>query len=322
MSDLNIQLLSSSTMTVQQINTSEDHSDIDHVGLTAQQTYKIQYTGLFNSYVLSRFGFVAGLPAYGEYFIDADSEILFVSHVSAKKEPGAVADATTNQQAYYIVTYSPLTSQRMDLSPLDRPPLRSGSGSKLTEVRAYDVNKKGIVNAVGDFYENLPAQYIPGGEVTITRNEASDPSAVCSAYSNTINTNAFGSIPALAGIFGDITYDEIIENYSGEQITYFRTHYPIRRRNDKDGWNFVPINYGWKYKNAGKVYAVGAGGPGDPSPGIHGPVFLAADGTLLNPDGTGKPTAPIVFPTGTGGAPDGYQFITDTDWNALGLPTF
>jgi hypothetical protein len=139
------------------------------------------------------------------------------------------------------------------------------------------------------------------------------------AYSFSTNSdNFFGASPG-QGMMGKISFKKVIEKFAGTDVTYFAVSYPIRTRTDANGWNFCPINYGYRGK-------VKAGGPAISSkylPGLDGtggPVFLAADGTLLNPDGSALPTPPIIFPAASGSTPAGYVTLEQRPWAALGLP--
>jgi hypothetical protein len=297
----------------------EESASVDRHGITIPAVFRIKFIGLWSAAAMALGASEFGLPIVGEYLGNLNST-MYVSHVDCKVENGSLTNPNgANGEvgiALYSATYSPLTAERYDLAPLDRPPLIEGGGIDLTEVRRVDQNGKPIINAAGDFYEGLPNFYIPGGECTITRNEANNPHATATNYSFSTNAdNWFGVSPG-QGLMGKITYKKVIEKFAGSDITYFTVTYPIRSRTDTNGWNYCPLNYGYRYKPK-------ASQPAIPyvSGGVHGPVFLANDGTLLNPEGAAIPTAPIIFPAASGSTPAGYVTLKQQPWAALSLPS-
>lgn len=320
------QLLASfSTMTVTQLNEKTEKLHKNKDGISMDISWELWFTGEFSSVALAVGAPLVGLPIYGELIDFAGSfTFSYVSDISVDLAPAATPNPaliSTNQPSICIYTakFSPITAERLDLSPLSRPPIITGGGSDLTEVRNYDQKGNPLINSAGDAFENPPAQPIAGGDVVITRNEPSNPAMNAATFSNTLNTNAFYGIPALAGLMGIIRYQEVIENYNGTSIEYYRVAYPIRYRTDTNGWFWPPLDYGWRFKQSGTLVTIGsAQDTTSKSNGIHQPLFLDGSGNLLNGDGTGSNA--VVFPAASGGGFAGYQITPDKDWGSLSLP--
>ena len=235
------------TSEVDYIQELEESASTDRHGITVNATFRIKFIGLWSSIALSLGANEFGLPIVVQYLGNLNST-MYVSHIDCKVEQGSLTNPNGAIGelgiALYVVTYSPLTAERHDLPPLSRPALIEGSGIDLTEVRRVDQNGNPIINAAGDYYEGLPNFYIPGGECTITRNEASNPYSMAKTYSFSSNSdNWFGVAPG-QGIFGKITFKRVIEKFAGVDVTYYTVTYPIRERTDTNVWNYCPLNYG------------------------------------------------------------------------------
>jgi hypothetical protein len=189
----------------------------------------------------------------------------------------------------------------------------TGGGIELIEVRRQDVNGNPIVNAVGDYYENLPEFYVPGCELQVSWNVADNPLSLAEEYSFTTNESDIWGQDAFSGVIGKITCEETFETYEGTLIEYWRITVPMKFRNDGLTWNFQPFNYGYRYKDGSGNVVNWV----DPTTGVYGPVFLNTDGTLLNGNGTTSGTDAVIYPAGP---PAGYQTLQGDDWSGLGVP--
>jgi hypothetical protein len=298
-------------ITVTDIIFVDETCSTDHVGTTVVLTQYALFHGSWDAVYIAANASALGFPWYGDYAEGSDS-LVYCSHTEIKWKGGN--NSATEPGAFtYTSTFSPITPDRLDLSPLDRPAIVSGGGIELTEVRRDDVNGNPMVNAAGDFYENLPEFYIPGNEFQVSWNVSSNPMTLAKTYSFTTNSTSMWGQDAYSGVVGKISLEETFETYQGILIQYWRITAPFKFRNDGRSWNFEPFNYGYRYKDS-------TGQPTnyvDPTTGVFGPVFLNADGTLLNGNGSTIGTAPNIFPTGT---PDGYETLVGADWTGISVP--
>ncbi|HWE95759.1 MAG TPA: hypothetical protein VG269_17475 [Tepidisphaeraceae bacterium] len=300
--------ITSGSIRVESISTSTDH-----VGTSIVVTYNAQYVGTFDPIYLTASASTLGFPWYGDYASGA-SGLVYCSHTAINWFGGNGTTASPGVFRY-VATFSPITPDRLDLSPLSRPAIVTGGGIELTEVRRQDVNGNPIVNAVGDFYENLPEFYVPGCELQVSWNVSSNPMATAQTYSFTTNSAAIWGQAAYSGVIGKITAEETFETYSGTLIQYWRITVPMKFRNDGLTWNFQPFNYGYRYKDSGTGKIINYT---DPVTGVYGPVFLDASGGLLNGDGTTNGgSAAIIYPAGP---PAGYQVLNGASWSGIGVP--
>lgn len=304
----------SATLVVTQIKLTDESASTDHVGTSITQSYTCQYTGAWSSLYITANASTIGLPWYGDYIAGATGYI-YCSNSNVKLLGGAsVMSATTaNPGAFtYTATYSPITPDRLDLSPLSRPAVWSYGGSDLTEARKVDQDGTAVTNSTGDYCEGIPEFYVGGTEASVTFN-VSSPHA-CTALSYTVNQNSFGGYDAGQGMIGKVDAEETFETYQGVFISFYRITIPQRYRTDENGWRFAPLDYGNRYLGADGI----ATNYVDPKTGAYGPVFLDGSGKLLGGDGTSNAADPVVYPTG-GDHGDGYTMLKPSAWS--GVPT-
>jgi hypothetical protein len=192
----------------------------DHVGTSIQVVYNAQYTGTFDPIFVTANASSFNFPWYGDYAVGATG-LVYCSHTACNWFGGN--GTTTSPGVFkYTATFSPITPDRMDLSPLDRPAIVTGGGIELTEVRRQDVNGDAIVNSVGDYYENLPEFYIPGCELQVAWNVASNPMSTAQQYSFSTNESAIWGQDEYSGVIGKITCEETFETFENVLIQYWR----------------------------------------------------------------------------------------------------
>jgi len=289
------------SMTAISIKQTNEKSHVTNAGPTIVATFKVSFCGSFSTSYIYQHAGAMGLVDYGtniEAEITANS--LFVATTSA---PGSFS---------YTTTFSTINAERLDLSPLSRPAVIKGGGIDLTEVRRVDVNGDAIVNSVGDFYEDLPCFYVPGGESTISWNVADNPADLAQEFSFTTNSGSIWGQDAYSGIIRKITYENVYEVYQGALIEFWRVTVPLTFRNDGLGWGFQPLDYGYRYDNGSTVQNYK-----DPITQVFGPVFLDGSGGLLNGNGTTNGSDPVIYPDGD---PAGYETLVSVDWSGLGVP--
>jgi hypothetical protein len=309
-----------SNFTITNVLQRSEKSALTKSGLEVEAVWEVNFTGLWTSVGLIDSANIIGLDTYGDYIENlVTGNLSYAADITAALEDGSqsmtVGDGGVGM-AIYSVKYTPITAERLDLSPLSRPVQIDGGGLDLTEVRRVDQNGNAIINPVGDYYEGLPNFYIEGGEITLTRNEASNPLSTAQSYSFSTNQDNWFGVAPYQGLFGKISFKKMFEQYQGAQVIYYSVTYPIRNRTDTNGWNFCPLAYGYRYyPQTGKPAVAFVDGGG-----VHGPCFLAANGTLLNPDGTAQPTTPAIFPAASGSGPAGYVTLKQQTWGTLGLP--
>jgi hypothetical protein len=283
-------------------------------GSKIDTSFKLKFTGAFSTVYLIQNATSIGLPDYGDYLTGTSSE-MFVSDTSATIVPGALYVGTTAQNAVcmYNATFTNIDAERKDLSPIYRPAVVNGGGIELTEVRRVDKTGAAMVNSAGDYHEGLPESYIPGSELTVSWNVATNPATLAQTYSFSTNSSSIWGQSAFSGVIGKITYQNVYEIYQGILIEFWRISVPLRFRNDGLSWNFQPLDYGYRYKSGSAIknYV-------DPTTGVFGPIFLDGSGGLLNGNGSSVGGAdPVIFPDGT---PPGYETLTATDWSGLSCP--
>lgn len=292
-------------------------SSLNNSGPTIVSVFEVRFTGAFDPVAIYQSAHSFGLPDYGGYVVGTSNQ-LYCSNVEAEITPGSLWVGSTTHPAScrYTATFSTITEQRLDLSPISRPMIVCGGGIELTEVRRVDINGKAIVNSVGDFYEGLPEFYVGGAELQVSWNVAANPLSKCQQYSFSTNNAAIWGRDAWSGLMGKVTAQEMYETYQGVLIEYWRCTAPIRFRNDGSTWNYQPYDYGYRYKQGTKIITYT-----DPTTGATGPVFLNGGGGLLNGNGTTSGSPAVIYPTGSGGGPKGYQTYSGQDWTGLGIPS-
>jgi hypothetical protein len=310
-----IPILKTSPMTVTDIIFGDETCSTDHVGTTVVLTQIGEYYGDWDAVYIAANASGLGFPWYGDYAVGSDSYI-FCSKTEVKWKGG---NATSESVAAfdYVSTFTPITPERLDLSPLSRPALFEFGGSDLTEVRRYDASTpaKPIKNSAGDFFEGLPEFYVPGFEVSLIYNSSANPGSLISTYSFSTNSGSWNGQAAYSGAIGKINATLTFETYQGIQIPYWRVNVPIRFRTDGNGWTFQTYDYGYRYVNSGILTSYV-----DAVTGVYGPVFLNGSGGLLGGDGSARTATPVIYPPGTGGAPAGYQTLKPIDWSGASFP--
>jgi len=275
-------------------------------GYFVDVNYLVNFYGPWDSVGLVDNAASISLPIYGDYLETGylGSSSSFVSNISADLDSGSKISPSSTQSglAIYAIKITPVTAERLDLAPTSRPAIISGSGIELTEVRNVDINGNLIANSAGDVYSDLPSFYVPGGEISIEINLASNPATTCKTYSFSVNNGTWNGVAAGQGVMGKITFREVIEIWAGSQITYYKTNFPMRFRSDGNSWQFLPIDYGWNYVKSGAHVP-------NVVNGVASPALLDGSGGLLAYGGT-----PVVYPT------DGYETLVPQDWSSLSLP--
>lgn len=207
--------------------------------------------------------------------------------------------------AIYTVSYAQIPAQGFASSPLDRPPVVSGSGGiDINETVQTDLDGKGIVNSVGDLYDPLPERPKRGGSYTIVRNQAGHPGGIASAYSNTLNDATFYGKAAGTCQMGKIGWTKKAEVVSGATVNYYEVTFPLTEC--ADGFRFKAIDNGFRRKNDDDEQEAIIDGTGH-APTV--PILLDGEGHEL-----AAGTPPVPFPDG------GYKVLHETDWSILGLP--
>ena len=262
-------------------------------------TYQIYWTGSFDAPTLV-YNTDSRLPHHLEG-LSGDPNV-YVSSVRYRKADGdellgssgtITATVTCKQK---LLTYDP--------NPLSRPPKIVTGGTDIMETVSVDQNGNAIVNSAGDFYTPLPQRPVQGCEISITRNEATNPIGNILAFSYTTNNAAWFSLALGQGMFGKIQSEKVVEIINGTQVTYWSVTYPIRARSA--GWILKLIDNGYRVVDSDSKYQNVTDSVGHkPS----APVLL---------DGTGKELAvgatPVVYPSA------GYKINRDANWGLLGLP--
>lgn len=268
-------------------------------GPSYERTYKVRFTGPYSCAALNQ-STHPDLPKVGQVHPEDDD-----AGVSSVKPELDGESTPTDGLALYHVTYQPKPQGEGTgtVHPLDRPPEIEWGGSDLTEVVSKDTTGAPIKNSAGDFYDPLPERPIRGGEVTITRNEASNPAATCVNYSYTMNNATWHTVAKHNALIGKITATIQREEFAGGQITYWKVSYPIRLR--RDSWALKLIDNGYR-KKVGSTVRSATDDVGNTSPV---PVLLNGSGGELPVGGS-----PVVFPT------DGYLVNEETDFGSLNLP--
>jgi hypothetical protein len=305
------------SMTIIEIKQTGEKIHVEKSGPQIAASFKVQFTGTYSTTYIYQNATALGLPDYGDYLASTSSE-MFVSNTSADITPNSLYVGTTAQPGVftYDATFSTIDAQRLDLSPIYRPAVVTGGGIELTEVRRVDQQGNAIVNSAGDYYEGLPEFYVPGSEITISWNVASNPAANAQIYSFSTNESAIWGQDAYSGVMGKITYSSEYEVYQGILIEYYRITVPIRFRNDGLSWNFQPFDYGYRYEKSGTLQNYV-----DPKTGICQPVFLDGDAGLLNGNGsTVGGDDPVIFPASSGDTPAGYETLVPQSWSGLSIP--
>jgi hypothetical protein len=303
-------------LTVTNITFGDETSTMDHIGQTVVLTQYVFYSGNWDTVYIQSNASALGLPWNGDYAAGSGG-FLYCSNTAIKWMGGLANSSTQPARFDYVSTFSPLTPERFDLAPLDRPPQFEFGGTDLTEVRRIDCNGDAMVNSTGDYYEGLPEFYVPGFEVNLIYNfdAAHNPSDIIQNNSWTTNTSTWNGQAAFSGAIGKINAVETWETYQGLQVKYWRMTVPMRFRTDGNGWTFAPFDYGYRYLKSGVVtnYV-------DSATGVYGPVFLDGSGGLLGGDGTTRTVDPVIYPPASGGNPAGYQILTPTDWSGASFP--
>jgi hypothetical protein len=302
-------------ITITGIKLGDESCTTDHVGTTVTLTQIANFYGTWDAVYLAANASALGFPWYGDYAVGA-SGLIYCSHTSVKYVGGLYTSSSEPGTFNYTSTFSPITPDRLDLSPLDRPAIVTGGGIELTEVRRQDVNAHAMVNSVGDYYEGLPEFYIPGSELQVAWNVSSNPMTTAQTYSFSTNSAAIWGQSTYSGVIGKISFEQTFETYQGSLIQFYRLTVPFKFRNDGLSWNFQPFDYGYRYLVSGtpQNYI-------DPVSGVYGPIFLDGSGHLLNGTGaTTTGTGPVIFPAASGSTPAGYQTLTGLNWSGLSCP--
>jgi hypothetical protein len=271
--------------------------------------YKVQFTGTWSAAALNTAGGSLPLHLSGR----TDDIRVYASDIKVTLDPDESFDEslTTKKQAIYTVDYK-MRSLTYDINPLNRPAEIEWGGSDQQNFSNYDITGAPIVNSAQDFYDSIPGQPVRGGELTITKNEQSNPYNKCINYSYTCNSDQWYLVAPGIGLIGKISARKIYESVSTNLsptgfMTYWQVQYPIKLK--RDGWNFKPISAGWnQYTDAG------------PKMPILNPTTMQSYSVVQPLDRNGRaldttgPWVPVIFPT------NGYKMIENAAWATLSLP--
>ena len=272
-------------------------------GPTYERVYQVFFSGGYSCAELNRTAH-ASLPKIGDEHPEDDEAKVQSVKPSLHSEDGGVDEGV----ALYSVSYGPKPRNELDAPtphPLDRPAEISGGGSDITETADKDVSGEAIKNSAGDFYDPLPERYVPAAEITISRNEETNPLTRATVYSHTVNSGTWYGVAAGNALLGKISWDKQSEEYQGQTITYWKVTYPISLKVDEDGWRLKLIDNGYRKLVSGEPRTA----TDDVGNTSAVPVLLDGSGGELSVGGT-----PVVYPT------DGYQIYVEQNWNALALP--
>ena len=304
------------SMTIVQIKDVDETMHVTNAGPTIVSKFKVLFTGTYSTAFIYQNATAMGLIDYGDYVTGTSSE-LYCSNIDAEITTNANYIGTTAAPGVftYTATFSTITTERLDLSPLSRPAQITGGGIELSEVRRVDVTGAALVNSAGDYYEGLPEFYIPGSEIQVSWNVASNPLTMCQTYSFSTNQTAIWGQAAYSGVAGKISAEQSFETFQGVLVEFWKVTVPMRFRNDGRGWNFQPFDYGYRYLSSGAPEAYV-----DPTNGAPAPIFLDGKGNLLGGDGTTNNADAVIFPASSGSTPAGYKTLTSQDWAGMSCP--
>jgi hypothetical protein len=235
---------------------------------------------------------------------------------------GAVGDPAGSGVASYTVKYA---QKRIDFDPdpLNRPPIISGGGSDMSETPIKDINGLPLVNSAGDLYNGLPERPLRNAsEISITRNEGTNPASAAETYSNTTNNAAWYGNGIGTCLFAKISWNKKFEIVNGINQIFWEVNYPIRIK--EDGWRLKPFDNGWN-----RIDSVTGSSRAITDEFNHRPTMAAlldGSGEPLNGDGRLHGTSgasAVIYPTNgnpSGHVGDGYEILDETNWATLSLP--
>lgn len=293
--------------TVTSINIVKDEFQNQDGVIGYDSEYVVAFTGAYSAKNISE---ATGVPKYNDG--RTDDNRVYAQNIAIDLVDGEYGDDDATQKAATVKVRWAMKSLEYNLDIFSQYDIEVG-GTDITEAKHYDADGLSVVNSAGDLYHPLPEGPIRGCDITITKNERTNPVAKCVTYSYTTNAAAwFGVVGIGQGCFGKIVARRrSFVNSIGLIVYYWEVTYPIRIK--RDGWKLMLLDNGFHKlvgtaPNQKKIKIVAPDGADytvpQPLDGAGGAIDTAA-----NPDWT-----PVFFP------PDGRNMCDATNWNALNLP--
>jgi hypothetical protein len=264
-----------------------------------QRTYYVYFSEGY-----SAAGLVAntetGLPKRGNTHPDDLNSYVDSIDISLLDDSDPAGTTSAPGVASYVVNYKHKTIEAVYTTPLSRPAQIRWGGADIKTVKFQDASAQPFKNSAGDTLTDLPEQFVQGGEVSITRNEAGNPGNIVASYSNTVNSDGFYGVAAGNALMGKIEANKTIENVLGTSITFWTVTYPITFK--QDGWRLKVYDTGYRVKDSSKLKVWVDENGQQP----QCPIFL---------DGSGNYSAtPVIYPTA------GYKVYAEVAFGGLVLP--
>lgn len=285
--------------TIVSVNLLSSNGSKTQAGREYDDVYIVEYSGGWDSEALLNTS-NEDLPDLGESKDTDDGVFCDSIDVSVEQSP-----APASGVAFYKVHFAARTLAGAELHPLSRPPDIEWGGSGIVEQREFDVNGDALANAAGELFEGLPDFPVRGGECVISYNVESNPSSLCTNYSNTTNSAPWYGAGSNTGAMGVIRAVKQSENYAGTVVDFWRISIPIAFR--RDGWGWKTFNWGYRSVDEN----------GDPVNIVDKNGVVATKPFILDSNGqiAADQTNPPLYPD-----EDGFNMLDSLDWTSLSIP--